>query len=42
MKDKIRKLVYIEPLDMDHFEGWLEEMDTPAFPAHLEEKKPTP
>ena len=26
MKDKIRKLVYIEPLDMDHFEGWLEEM----------------
>ena len=22
--------------------GWLEEMDTPAFPAHLEEKKPTP
>ena len=26
MKDRIRKLVYIEPLDMDHFEGWLEEM----------------
>lgn len=26
MKDSIRKLVYIEPLDMDHFEGWLEEM----------------
>ncbi len=26
MKDRVRKLVYIEPLDMDHFEGWLEEM----------------
>lgn len=26
MKDRIRKLIYIEPLDMDHFEGWLEEM----------------
>ena len=26
MKDIIRKLIYIEPLDMDHFEGWLEEM----------------
>ena len=26
MKDRVRKLIYIEPLDMDHFEGWLEEM----------------
>ena len=26
MRDRIRKLIYIEPLDMDHFEGWLEEM----------------
>lgn len=26
MRDRVRKLVYIEPLDMDHFEGWLEEM----------------
>ena len=26
MKDRVHKWIYINPLDMDHFEGWLEEM----------------
>lgn len=26
MSDTVRKWIYIDPVDMDHFEGWLEEM----------------
>ena len=26
MKDRVHKWIYINPLDMDHFEGWLEEI----------------
>lgn len=26
MKDRVHKWIYISPLDMDHFEGWLEEL----------------